>query len=378
MVKSKVLKWNILIFIILLIVINIISWFIMEHFDNRYLSRMAKLPAMANPNYHEIQKEWSNLKTTYQPFIGWNREPFQGKYSTIEYNNVRLTVQDNKSKNNTIRFFGGSTMWGARVEDAHTIPSWVAACTDNYSVFNHGEVGFNSRQNLAYLINLIVKRESTDMVVFYDGVNDVDHLCREMISIPGHSREIQFREKLETIYSTQSYFEGRDGIVYLAKELVSKIFFKNTVELTRRISMKFFPQLHPKAESPYTCHIDELRAQKVANHILMNWKLAKTIADKHNIEFIAILQPTIFMGNENRDYLNLDKDMGANFKMVYQLLKEQLKDYPWIYDLSETLINVNQPIFYDFCHLNEHGNKIMAEQICQILETKDEQESVEK
>ena len=358
---------NVIILIIILVALNIISYFIINFYEYRYHQQMVELPAMINENYSTIQSEWFELETEYKSFIGWKRKPFEGKYTNIEKDGNRLTVQNESKSDEVIRFFGGSTMWGARVEDAHTIPSLFGLCIDDYKIVNHGETGFNSRQSLAYFINLIIKDSKTDIAVFYDGVNDVEHLCRKMIGIPGHGREVQMREELATVNSTQSYISGKDGIIGLSKKLISKIFIKNTAELIQRFVGKF---LKKTPVYPYCCDSEIERAEDVANHLLNNWKVAHQIAKANGVQFIAILQPNIYTGKTKSDYLSLERSglLENNFKEVYRILQKEIANYNWIYDFTGILDKELSPIYYDFCHLNEKGNKLIAESICQLVD----------
>lgn len=88
------------------------------------------------------------------------------------------------------------------------------------------------------------------------------------------------------------------------------------------------------------------------------------------IKFIAILQPNFFVGNVENEYLNFEKggSLGKKIKAVYPILKEKIIDYDWIYDFTEIFDEIENPVYFDFCHLNEKGNEIVANQICEIVE----------
>ncbi|MFK8009483.1 MAG: hypothetical protein AB8H03_24185 [Saprospiraceae bacterium] len=358
---------NILVLAAMLIVINILSHFILQIYYWNREKTAATLPAMTNENYSQIRKEFNQLETEYQPFIAWKRKPVKKEFTNIDVNGNRLTKNSNSKSKKVIRFFGGSTMWGAGVEDANTIPSRFGKCTDEYSIVNHGGTGFNSRQSLALFTNLMVKDDSTNMVVFYDGVNDVADLCIKKMSIPGHGREVQMRNELTTINSTGSYFRGKDGIFNLSKQLLSKVFIQNTALLIQGVVGRYFKKSLP---DPYCCQTELERAIQVANHLLNTWKVAHQIAEANGIQFIAILQPNLFVGNVENDYLNLERrgSLGKNFEAVYPILKKKIETYDWIYDFTEIFDDKKEPLYFDFCHVNKQGNEIIAKQICEILD----------
>jgi lysophospholipase L1-like esterase len=69
--------------------------------------------------------------------------------------------------------FGGSTLWGHGSPDESTIPSLVQSILgDTYDVYNYGEDGFVSTQELNYLLYQLSLGNIPDVVIFYDGVND--------------------------------------------------------------------------------------------------------------------------------------------------------------------------------------------------------------
>lgn len=366
--KSKLVLGNIGVFVLLLILVNMLSWLILQYKDYKYKSFTANIPSMTNKDYWEIQEEWYTLQTEYQPFVAWKRKPFDGKYINIEAEGIRKTTTSKDGR--VIRFFGGSTMWGARVIDKNTIPSWFGQCnSDGYKIVNHGESGFNARQELATLINVFLKKEKTDLVVFYDGVNDVDFLCNPEMSIPGHRRELQFRQKLMTQNSTQSYMKGNDTMLALGKGFFYKLFLNNTVQVLDRTIGKYITK---ESQLAYTCHLDENRAEKVADNLLNCWKTGHEVAAKNGSDFIAILQPNIYVDAANHEYLHKERSglQAKNFQKVYKILKEKIQEekLDWIFDFSNILDGTKDPLYFDFCHLNGEGNKIVADRICEVID----------
>jgi hypothetical protein len=363
----KTISINILILAIMLIFINIASHFILKLNANKYHQNFDNLSSKTNDKFSEIEKEFNQLQTDYQPFIAWKRKPAKNQFNNIDSSGNRVTIQQNADSEKVIRFFGGSTMWGALVEDSNSIPSLFGKCTNEYRIINNGETGFNSRQNFALFSNLLIQEKQLDVVVFYDGVNDVEHLCRKGISLPGHSREIQMRDALVTVNSTASYFKGKDGILGLSKKLFSKLFFDNTLIVTRKIHGKVFRK---PPTNLYCCESDLSKATAVANHLMNTWKIAHQLAKENGIHFIAILQPNVYVGQPKESYLEIEQRiyLEQNFKNVYGILKKEIVNYDWIYDFTEIFDEREDLLYFDFCHLNEEGNEIVANQICKIVE----------
>ena len=75
-------------------------------------------------------------------------------------------------------FFGGSTMWGWGQRDQHTIPSEVARLAERagapIEAVNFGQLAWMHWQEVLAFEQELATRPAPDLVVFYDGVNDVN------------------------------------------------------------------------------------------------------------------------------------------------------------------------------------------------------------
>ena len=69
--------------------------------------------------------------------------------------------------------FGGSTVWGDRVNNADTVVTALNKSDSRYNYLNFGVPGYNSNSQLSYLISLIrYKGVSPSCVIWLDGLND--------------------------------------------------------------------------------------------------------------------------------------------------------------------------------------------------------------
>ena len=136
------------------------------------------------PNYAKVTwatqhyRELGQLKADYKSFIGWQLKPFQGETINIGGRYAqRQTINNGRDKSKKAYFFGGSTMWGMGVRDDGTIPSEFAAAAGFWSE-NFGEDAYTAHQGLMLLVQLLQDGHRPDIVVFYDGVNDVEAKCK--------------------------------------------------------------------------------------------------------------------------------------------------------------------------------------------------------
>src|SRR5207237_3377960 len=105
---------------------------------------------------------------------------------------------------NAIRIFflGGSTTWGSGVRDDYTIPSFVARLAEDrgwpVQVSNYGESAYSSFQETVLLSELVATGNVPDVVVFYDGVNDLlTQLEEGPSSVPIHNQLNRYRDRLQ-------------------------------------------------------------------------------------------------------------------------------------------------------------------------------------
>jgi hypothetical protein len=344
---ARLIFINLAIFIVLLFSVNLLVGI--------YLKNSNKKSRADLPNYkdnreyaREIFKDYNKVQHLYEPFVGWKTRPYKGFTTNINQEGIRKTAsvsQISDSVRETVRFFGGSTLWGEGSDDSNTIPSLFQKLNSRFTVYNHGQLAYNSRQNLAALISLYEEGKSSDIVIFYDGVNDASFLCPSDVEVPGHRLVPMFRKKLYT-----SYFN-------MAKEAIGKLFFENLILLSKKLNPA-------ERDDMYNCLTSPEKAEAIANFMLTNWEIAHDIVTSRGGKFYAVLQPAAYVGNPRTDHLELGPVLGENFKTVYELLykKIQEKQYPWIFDLSKSF-DGDDYIFIDFCHVSPEGNQVMANEI---------------
>ena len=118
----------------------------------------------------------------WHPFVYWRAGPFQGKYVQIDEHGLRRTTsQADRATALKVFLFGGSTMFGAGSRDEHTIASELAsqlsATGQDVNVVNYGQNGYVSAQECLTLELACQAGQIPDVVIFYDGVNDVASTC---------------------------------------------------------------------------------------------------------------------------------------------------------------------------------------------------------
>lgn len=349
----KVIVINIVVFAVLLVLLN---WAC-----GVYINKGDKIDRATLPNYttdfehaRTVFSDYGRVQHRYEPFVGWKARPFEGSTTTITRQGLRTHLSDSNMNDSRpiVRFFGGSTMWGEGSDDDHTIPALFNGLNPRYTVYNHGQLAYNTRQELDELISVYSRNEKADVVIFYDGVNDAAFLCPKVINeLPAHRLVPMYREKLYT---------GKFAIV---KELLTKVFVEDIIKVIQRITYRPTPE-----NSPYDCDRNPEKASAIADMMMLNWEIAHEIVTKRNGTFYAVLQPAAFIGKPRTDHLELDAELDKNFDEIYRLLRARIaeKNYPWIIDLSYAFDGDNY-IFIDFCHVSPNGNEIIAREISNVV-----------
>ncbi len=351
----RLLIVNITVFAVLLVALN---WACGVYLSKASRSNRSELPNYSTDHEHAraVFADYNKVKHRYEPFVGWRTQPYQGETTRISSMGLRMHEDPPAAGDSceVVRFFGGSTMWGEGSDDQHTIPAIFSKLNPQYRVVNHGQLAYNTRQELDELISVYTRNDRADVVIFYDGVNDAAFLCPEEIrELPAHRLVPMYRDHL---------YQGRTAI---AKDLIASVFIDNIMGLVRKVTYRPTPE-----NSPYDCVRNPEKAEAIADMMIRNWELAHEIVTSRNGVFYAILQPAAFVGNPRTDHLELDEELGKNFRAVYTHLRTKIaeRNYPWIIDMAEAF-NGRDYIFIDFCHVSPNGNEIIAKEISELFNT---------
>jgi len=302
----------------------------------------------------------------YEPFLGWDRRFFKSKYVNIDAAGVRKTWNPEFSEENPkeIYMFGGSTMWGAGARDEFTIPSWVSkklnAAGLNGRVHNYGERGYVFLQEIVQLLLLLREGQRPDLVVFYDGVNDVYAAYQA-----GHAGAVQntalMRAKLSTPqpFTWASFHTG-----------VERLIKKNSV-IYKAIDRIAAASQGRGTGREVAALYDEDELARLAEDIVREYGksllLLKDLSRIYGFEYICFWQPVSFLENtlteeeSGSDPRIHDECLARLFKKVHVLLQQKPLDN--CIDLVDALANRTHSVYFDFCHVTEEGNEIVSQRI---------------
>lgn len=326
------------------------------------------LPTYEDQEYAaQIFYDSNLLELEYEPFVEWRSKRYQSRTLNVGPSGERVVPGSSPTASRTARFFGGSVMFGSGVDDGHTIPAQFAGMNPEYKVSNHAQTAFVGRQNLERLINL--QDAPSDLVVFYDGVNDVAHLCRESQTVNGHWGVTRIEEAL-----------GETGLIadpdkFGWGEAFGRLFYYKIAQFLRTVVGGGGTGAPPPAE--YICDDDPRRAQAVAQNIVRNWRLGHDQVEDLGGTFLGVLQPVAYFGDPRTDYLDLlpgnteelKDEFREQYEAVYPLVQEIISEQEadWMVDLTDAF-DGNEYVYIDWAHTGYRGPEIIAERISEIVE----------
>jgi hypothetical protein len=275
---------------------------------------------------------------------------------------LRFTEGQPADFQHTIYVFGGSTVYSGEVPDALTLPSQLQSLVneqygDRYRVENYGMTTVTTSQELERLRT--IKPRRGDVVIFYDGVNDV---FQEVYYARPKETMIERNRRVIREFSAVERF-----LIDLSKH---SAFARNW---TSPINYVDIPK-HLRDEEKLTTLVSSLQGRFAKN--IMD---ARKYAVRHKAHFFHFLQPNIYTLKKPSTYevqvmrnpkLYAPPGMDVVFYQAYPLLREVsagLRATKTVdaFDLSEILDprESDEEHYLDICHVADRANFIIASRI---------------
>jgi hypothetical protein len=335
-------------------------------------------------NSYYASKDWAaqywhefrlSRQHRYYPYVGWRRDRFNGKTINIDQDGIRLTPGADCRANSYKAFvFGGSTMWGTGSPDWGTIPAYLqngfkALTTKPVCVVNFGESAYVSTQGVIELLRQLQSGNVPDIVLFYDGVNDVYAAYQSgQAGVPQNLDQIA--SKMESGRSN-----GGNRLRSFVEWLQGSYSFSLFQELIARLREK--PQHVEKLVTYETRMVDRaILSHSVARTYLSNYKIVSALAQKYGFKLGFFWQPIISIGgkpltDEERDIkLSMDPALVALYDSVYRIIEQSASQYENLYYLGHIFDEYKSGIWIDAMHITPAGNQIVAEKILNIVTTR--------
>lgn|GEM_PF-1830700 len=271
-------------------------------------------------------REYHSIRRPLIPYLGHRSAVATGDYFNVDAQGIRKTLDlaplTDAQGQVAIHFYGGSTMWGYGARDEYTIPSEAVRVLQeeynyNAKITNFADIGYNSYQDKVLFDAQLLKGNIPDIAVFYQGYNDL----------------------ILGIATAQSL-----GAPAETAPLVS-IPIPNVTDYS----------------DYYLRYLNTLQATASAHdiHLIVVWQpmwIHKTLTDdeQHAIINLSHADPQLV-----EDTYRLIESQIATIASETQV--ENFLDYYPLFD------NYPETIFTDVVHINEHGNRYVAEHIVNYI-----------
>lgn len=117
--------------------------------------------------------------------------------------------------------------------------------------------------------------------------------------------------------------------------------------------------------------------QDRGEHWLHCEKMLFGICHEFGISFRAVIQPYIKNKKENRAERecfmhanfseNIWNDFHGRMENISSHVLSKLDEYPWLVDGTHIFDDVSEPVFLDYCHVNNRGNRLIAEWMFRMI-----------
>lgn len=264
---------------------------------------------------------------------------FDGEYIKIR-DGRRVTIGSTGLRSKRILVFGGSTIFCGEMPDSLTVPSqlqqMILASDFDVDVLNFGISGMrieNQFINLKSVPNL----GSDDVVVFYDGVNDLNKIYETGLNLKNNQTPWRQINKIFSELENRSWF-----VRYLAPTVYVE---------SRGIGQDF---------------LGSQAKQLVADNWFAVDKLARNYVEARGATFVHILQPNLLTYGQASE-IGKVRQKWSDMKAIESDLVSYAAETNKIKDSTKILDELNTTPFFDWAHLDEMGNKKVAEEMFKIL-----------
>lgn len=318
-------------------------------------------------------KERREIPIVYKPFKMWGHEEYHGRYINLDSQGYRKTwnpsnFQEEKPK--TIYIFGGSTTWSLGARDDYTMPSFVSKKLNekgyNFMVHNYAEFAYINAQEIISLILLLRDGHRPDYVIFYDGANDV--YTSYQSGEPGHlSNWFSLSERLK-----KTKMSNTGHLLAVFENLIGKysMIYRELSKIGTKINP---PEVHFQ-EVAHSFNDDELRklSEDFVEYYTKSFELLDNLSKIYGFKYLCFWQPVVFTEEKltdeesNIDVRLQDESLGKLF--IYSRDSLKTKSLPHFYDITDVFRGRTKTYYWDWAHLTEDGNEVVADKIVSIFE----------
>ena len=213
-----------------------------------------------------------------------------------------------------------------------------------FKIINFGTSGYQSTQQIIQLMRLLQSGIKPDIVLFYDGINDV-YASGYSPGVPGvHQNLHSIARRFDD--SAVSSFLHRSNTLELMDYVIERIDRKRT-------------RLDESVD-------DEKKIQQLLQVYKTNIVILDNLSRAFDFRYIAFWQPVLLDGIKpptdfEHDIIKNSGALNKIYQTSYSKIKDgKLKDFSFI-DLSNIFQHVEVDIYIDAFHMGKQGNQLVAQ-----------------
>ena len=309
--------------------------------------RLAAEVYAGEPWAADYWREWQASRTLeWRSYVGWRRAPFRGLHITVGPDGRRETPSAADTAV-TIWMFGGSALWGTGAGEWETIPSFLALYLSNSGVrariVNFGEDGYVSTQEVLALMLALREGPHPDLVIFYDGVNDL------VAAYQGRVGQPQNEWNREREFNLTQPDRWRDRLALVGQDLLAA---SALVRISRRLTARPAPVA---PDRPWPSHETLLPVFDVYQE---NLRTARLIGADRGFPVLAYWQPTVFDKPTRTPHEQAQAERSRGIRPWVEASRTY--SMGGVTDLSGIFRDEAGPIFVDAWHVGGRGNVRVA------------------
>jgi len=352
----------------------------------------AASPAYASPAFRDHRRArhvfHNEALVRFEPLpqVTFGAQPDQ-HFDTLNVNRLGFRGSEISSPRGAdtyrIVVLGGSTVWGnGASDDSLTLPGQLAdylqrhrsiqATYSRYEVINAGQQSYSTAEELDVLVHRVLNLQP-NLVIVYDGWNDVlsaaasgDAGVTTNWTIGRAALQLETMESPVPIWQlaagrTIQYFERRSVVVSAVNGIAIRVVG----------SSPFVSEAGVAGQRP-------VAASAIAANYARNIQAMRAVCTANHTAFVHVLQPYPGSGHNgpsgSDEFLPLSKAskgafaqlLGATYDADKQLLARVSPAHEEL-DLTGIFDDRSDMVFWDFVHVTDDGNAVLAQSIGEYL-----------
>lgn len=332
--------------------------------------------------WDEVNRVFARRKT-YHPYIMWREQPTNGEYVNIDADGLRSVPNSNCQSDDAYRvfIFGGSTMWGEGSPNNLTIAAQLQNLMNtnlnrDVCIVNFAQGGWVAMQGLIELIRQIQADQIPDLVIFYDGVNEV--ISAQLSGLPDshYGTNVIASQLLDfTPFDAQrssddvslnhlllSQLSKTHVWSYLTNHgIVSELAFEDQLLVENNLP-EYIIQPNPDIPTLVSGLIE---------HYMVTMNIVEQLGVKYDFEVAFFWQPVVYVGDKPFTESEIAFATGDTIDLMYDMAYEQIQETfasDRFFYIADAFDSFEEQIYIDRVHVTPIGDEIIATVIWETLE----------